>query len=189
MRSIGRRVLPALLALAFVAAVPAVAHAQVGVSGVVGIFGFGGDDFDGLDPGLGIEGGISARTSDAFSIGGVFHWSNHGIEDTEEDLTQISIMAQPLIHLGEPGETDVFFGARGGWTQIGDDVDFTGIIVGPVAGVGFPLGERTTFGVGGTFDLVSVDNSDTGGCNAEGDSCTGSNWGAGAFITVGLGGG
>jgi hypothetical protein len=178
MRSIDKWFVVAAFAVAILGAVPVAAHAQLGVHAVAGVWGFSGDDLDDLDAGFGVDGGISVRPSDQFSIGGGFHWSSHGVAESTDDVTMIQVVATPVIHLGAPGETDVFFGARGGWARLSDnDEDLTGVVVGPLAGVGFPLGGRVSAGVGGTFSLLSLT-----------DDVSGSSWGVGAFIGIGLGG-
>lgn len=176
MRSIGKKLFVAVFALAFAVAIPASASGQVSVAAAAGIFGFTGD-LDGLDAGFGAEGAVGFWLSESISLAGVFHWSSHGISDTDVSISQIAIMAQPMIHFGEDGSTDFWVGARGGYTSF-SDIDADGLLVGPMAGVGFPISDNATIGVGGTYTFLSLS-----------DDVSGGGWGGAVYFATGLGGG
>jgi hypothetical protein len=191
MRSICQKLLPAICAVALLVAVPAAAQAQIYLFADAGVVGYGGEDLDGINAGFGAEGGIGTRLGSSFSLSGVFGWSTHGTSSDVSlpcvecasgtpSVSQISIMARPLIHFGgDNGGADFFVGAHGGYTSMGPSGEkVNGLIIGPVAGVGFPMGDSGSFGVGGNYSALSLS-----------DDVNGSTWGAVAFITFGLGGG
>ena len=67
-------------------------------------------------------------------------------------------------------------GAQGGYTSLGASEKVTGLVVGPVAGVGFPMGATSRFGVGGSYSALSLS-----------DGVSGSMWSAVAFFSLGFG--
>jgi len=179
MRSIRRGVVLAALAIAFVAAIPASADAQWFIAGSAGMSGFSGDDFDGIDAGFQAQGAIGSRVGGGkFSLAGLFGYSNHGVSESESSIDAITVEAQAAVRVGPEEGTAAFIGARGGYASIGDDEKVNGLIIGPVAGVGFPLGGRTTLGVAGDWQFLSLS-----------DDVGGSKWGVGVYLLVGLGGG
>ncbi|MDX1394612.1 MAG: outer membrane beta-barrel protein [Gemmatimonadota bacterium] len=194
MSSIGRKLVPAALALAFAAAVPATAQAQVFLAGTAGISGFSGDDWDGVGSGFTAGGAIGTRLGGSFTLAGIFGWSTHGTDDTgvalpcigcttpgEDDLTAISIEIQPAVRFGAEGSTYFWVGARGGYASVGADEDATGLIIGPVAGVGFPLSSNVVLGAAGNWSILNLSHDDLT------DNLKGSKWGIGAYLLYAFG--
>jgi len=185
--SIRKTCLIALPAIGLLFAPPDPARGQISISGLAGGFGFSGDDWQDVESGFGGEGVVGVRFSDRVSLGGVFHWSSHsfiGSDDAEfpgpgsDRANQISLLAQPLIHFGAADAADLFVGARAGYVSVGDTENVTGITAGPVAGVGFLVGEDVMVGALASWALLSL-SKDFGG----------STWGGGVFVSVGLGDG
>ena len=182
MRSIGRKLLPAALALAFVAAVPAAAQAQVFLAGTAGISGFSGDDWDGVGSGFSAGGALGTRLGGSFTLAGIFGWSTHGVDVTDaDDVSAITVELQPAVRFGADGSTYFWVGARGGYASIGADEKATGLIIGPVAGVGFPLSSSTVLGVAGNWSILNLSH------DMLEDNQKGSKWGLGAYILYAFG--
>ncbi len=195
MRSIGQKLILATFALALVAAVPSAAQAQVFLAGTAGMSGFSGDDWSNVDAGFAAGGAIGTRLGSSFTLAGIFGWSTHGtssdgpslpcIECTtpgDDNISAISIELQPTVSFGSEGGTAFWVGARGGYASIGHDEKASGLIIGPVAGVGFPLSDRATLGVAGNWSILNLSN------DLLSENLKGSKWGVGAYILIGLGG-
>lgn len=196
MRSISQKLLMAIFAAAFIAAVPSAAQAQVFLAGSGGISGFSGDDWEGVGSGFAAQGALGTRLGSSFSLAGIFGWSTHGTtagdvslpcigctQPGEDNLNAITIEVQPTVSFGGTGGGPAFWvGGRGGYASIGKDEKATGLIIGPVAGVGFPLSDRATLGVAGNWSILNLSN------DLLSDNLKGSKWGVGAYILVGLGG-
>jgi hypothetical protein len=187
MHLVTRKLAPAVFAIAMLVAIPVSAEAQAYFFADGGVTGFTGDDLDGIKPGFVLEGGIGTRLGESFSISGGFGWSTHSVDSDvidscaicgsgDDNVNLVSIVVRPLVHFGSPDSADMFIGAQGGYTSFGADEKATGLIIGPVAGVGFPLGSRGRFGVGGNYSALSLS-----------DDVKGSSWSAVAFVTIGFG--
>lgn len=184
MRSIGSKLVVMLFAVAMIAAVPSDAEAQWFVAASAGVSGFSGDDWDGVGSGFAAQGALGSRLGENFSLAGLFGWSTHGIDDSSENLSAISVELQPAIRFGTEGGAGVFIGARGGYQSVSVDGDSAnGLTVGPAVGGSIPLSDRASVGVGGSYSWLNLSDDDLV------ENLKGAKWGVGAFILLALGGG
>lgn len=102
-----------------------------------------GDDFEGIDAGYSIGGGLLFGATENVQVGGEFFVHSFGVEDTDENLDQFDVLAKARYLI--PGETArVFVGAKAGYARqsfdvAGVDFDSDGFTAGPTLGVAIPL--------------------------------------------------
>ena len=141
---------------------PAQALAQTARLGFSAGFGtFTGDDFEDAESGPTFGAEALFRVGPDLFLGGAFDYSSYGIEDIEENVSQIDIDA--LIRYYFPGEAARFFlGGVLGFSRESIDVldvslSTNGFAIGPTVGGSFPAGQ------------VAIDLSFTGYYHSYGD--------------------
>lgn len=195
MRSIGKTLVAAVFALVLVASAPSQAQAQWFLAGSAGMSAFSGSDWDHVNSGFQAQGAIGSRLGQSFSLAGLFSWSTHGTDADnialpcvgctqpgEDNVNALTIELQPTVRFGPADGTSFWIGARGGYASIGADEKATGLILGPVAGVGFPLSDRASLGLAGSWSALNLSH------DLLAENLKGGKWGLGAYVLVALGG-
>jgi hypothetical protein len=171
-------------------AIPMGAQAQVrlGLSG--GVSGYTGDDFDGVETGFTFGGELVFPLASGLEVGGAFDYSSYGLEDVDEDLSQIDIFG--VVRYPVVGESVHFLvGAKGGFSRqkatIIEDITANGWGFGPTAGIRIPLTSLSidivADGIYQSFGDFSVD-----GESVEDSSSSGFRWTVRGGISIPLGG-
>lgn len=145
-----------LLALCLLGLVPALVSAQVTIESIElagGLSAFGGDDFGDLEAGPRFQLSLYAPATPALAIGVTGTYGRGGIDGLDPSYQEIGI-GGTVRHrfVGEEGDVGAYLGAYLGWIRVSVDlppkIDANGVMLGPVAGIDFPLGGVTLF-VGG----------------------------------------
>lgn len=133
----------AATAVALLLAVPTGLHGQATLQSAVGFGGFAGDDYDGVEAGYSIGGGLLFDASENIQVGGEVFVHTFGLEGTAENLDHYDILAKARYLI--PGDPARFFiGAKAGYARqsfgpSGAEVESDGFTVGPTVGVSIPV--------------------------------------------------
>jgi hypothetical protein len=128
---------------ALLIALPASLHGQATLQSAVGGGAFSGDDYENVEAGFSIGGGLLFDATENVQVGGEFYVHSMGVENTDENLDQFDVLAKARYLL--PGESTRFFvGAKAGYARqsfesLGVDLNSDGFTAGPVLGVQIPV--------------------------------------------------
>lgn len=105
-----------------------------------------GDDFDGVDAGLGIDAQVRFRAGPRLTIGIGGQYTMHGVDISDEKFKVMGIFAEPRLTFSMPGASMTpFVGARLGYlrnsfSDTGTDVKASGWLLGGTGGLMFRAG-------------------------------------------------
>lgn len=164
------------------------AQVRLGISG--GVSGYTGDDFDGVETGFTFGGELVYPLMSGLEVGGAFDYSSYGVEDVDEDLSQIDVLGVVRYPIGT-GSAQFLVGGKVGYSRqkITVIVDGTrnGWGIGPTAGVRIPLTslaiDIVADGIYQSFGDFSVD-----GETEDGSDGSGFRWTVRGGISIPLGG-
>jgi hypothetical protein len=171
-------------------AIPMGAQAQVrlGLSG--GVSGYTGDDFDGVESGFTFGGELVFPLMSGLEVGGAFDYSAFGVEDVDEDLSQIDIFG--VVRYPIVSESVHFLiGGKAGYSRekltIIEDITRNGWGIGPTAGIRIPL---TSLSIDIVADGIyqSFGDFSSDGETAEDSDGSGFRWTVRGGISIPLGG-
>lgn len=159
---------------------------ELGVNG--GLYMLSGDDFEDVEAGFGVDvtGRFYTSDANAFGIGG--QWNQHGIEETDIDLTVLNIYGEFRHNFDTGGSAIPFLSGRAGWYRAsadveGADISQNGFGGGVVGGLGFGMLE-----VSALLEYVSFGDADVDGTEIPDSDASGFVLGIRAGIVVGGGG-
>lgn len=130
---------------ALLLAAPGAVHGQATLQAGAGGGTITGDDFENVEAGYSVGGGLLFDATENIQVGGEVFVHSLGVEGTDENLDQYDVLAKARYVV--PGETArLFIGAKAGYARqsfetVGVDQNSDGFTAGPTAGVQIPVSD------------------------------------------------
>ncbi len=159
-----------------VAAPPAAAQASLGIAGLYASL--GGSDFDGIGSGIGGEASVWFPAGTSFMIGGGAHYTSHGIDGIDENLSVLAIFVEPRYRFQTGGKVKPYIAGRAAWARNsassgGVDISATGFYFGGGGGLMVPVGAKLDLDFEVLFNSVSFGDVDVDGTSQSGTDASG----------------
>jgi hypothetical protein len=150
---------------------PAMLHAQNASVSAAGVYAsLSGEDYAGINAGLGFDAQVRFRVSKGFSLGGGFQYTSHGVEGATEDFRVSGIFAEARYTFAPASTPKVrpYVGGRFAATHWsvalgGSDGSANGTAFGPVAGLLLQLRGITHLDLGLAFLALHFGDAEIGG--------------------------
>jgi hypothetical protein len=170
----------------------AAAQASLGVAGLMASL--GGDDFEGVDNGFGGEASVWFPAGTSFTIGGGAHYTSHGIEGIDENLSVLGIFAEPRYRFQAGGKVKPYVAGRVGWVREsissgGVDANASGFYFGGGGGLMVPVGAKLDLDFEVLFNSVSFGDIEVDGTSQPDTDSSGTALVARVALMFRLGGG
>jgi hypothetical protein len=168
-----------LLTVTAVQAQTSVAPTGFAFGGNLGYYTLSGDDFEGIDSGLGFEGNVRYSWLSGFQILGGVHYASHGIDGLDENINVLSIFVEPryVFAIGSP-TLSPFVGGRAGWVRQsldieGIDASADGVAFGGSGGLLFQVAPQVAIETSVMFAAVSFGDIEVEGESVDGTDSSG----------------
>lgn len=188
-----RLLVPVLMLVGRSAALPAQGFS---IGGSLAYATLDGSDYNGIDAGLGFDAQVRYQLSNAFSIGGGFQYTSHGVEGPTEDFAfHVRGFFADARYAFSPASIPKvipYLGARFAgthWTAsvAGSEGSANGTAIGPVGGLLIRVGTAMQLDVGVAYLALHFGDSKTDGVTQPNSSTSGSTLAMRFGFLVGLG--
>ena len=154
---------------------------QLSVAG--GWYNPGGEDFDDTDAGAGYDAVVRFGLSDRLQLGFGTQWNIHGVGFTDDRYDVVSVFAEPRLSLSDAsGSAIPFVAGRIAWARQSIRIGSvsraaTGLGLGGLAGVAFPLSSAVELETAVTAYYLSFSDFDVAGTTLAGSESSGNAFG------------
>lgn len=149
------------------------------LGGNLGYYTLSGDDFEGIDAGLGFEGNARYTFLSGFQIVGGVHYASHGFEGLDENMNVLAIFVDPryVFAIGSPMIAP-FVGGRAAWVREsmdiqGIDASANGFAFGGTGGLLFQVAPQVAIETSVMFAAVSFGDIEVEGVTIDGSDSSG----------------